>query len=237
MNDIPNDVPSSPPRPSSESPEQTDEEAARATRIAESRRKMAELEVDRPLWEEAARQRTARERAEDEARRRKAEERQRAELRAEADRIARARAESRAREEALQREREEQARRDRDRRQRQQRWSYGPWTMQRALERYRILSEAFDTAKYTQEDPVSFDMIPWPVLSSPISLSIEDVSWAAVENFFAAVQSHMRPQDYKTFVEKSHKRFHPDRWRSRGVLKSVVDEAERGCLEVGELLT
>jgi len=51
-------------------------------------------------------------------------------------------------------------------------------------------------------------------------------------SFFNAVKPFMRTQDFKVFVEKSHRRFHPDRWRSRGLLKSVLDEVERGCLEV-----
>ncbi|KAF8893331.1 hypothetical protein BD779DRAFT_1467705 [Infundibulicybe gibba] len=75
--------------------------------------------------------------------------------------------------------------------------------------------------------------VPWPVLQSPVSFSVEDVDWTAVEQFFEAVRPHMRSQDYKIFVEKSHRRFHPDRWRSRSILKTVVDEAERGCMEVG----
>ena len=56
-----------------------------------------------------------------------------------------------------------------------------------------------------------------------------------MEKFFEAVKPHMRPQDYKVFVEKSHRRFHPDRWRGRSLLRSVIDEAERGCMEVGKL--
>lgn len=213
-----------------------DEDAAREAAIAESRRKLAELEADRPLWEEEARRRAQREKKEqEEASRRRAEDLKRGEARnAEAARQAKSRREDQAREEAYMREQQERARRERDKRQRQQRWSYGPWTVQRALERYKSLSETFDSAKYTVDEPLSFDMVPWPVLNSPVTMSVEDVDWAAVEKFFDAVKPHMRLQDFKTFVEKSHRRFHPDRWRSRGVLKSVVDEAEKGCLEVGE---
>lgn len=47
-----------------------------------------------------------------------------------------------------------------------------------------------------------------------------------------AVRPSMRAQDYKTFVQKSHLRFHPDRWRSRGLLKAVLDDTERECLDV-----
>ncbi|KAI0358482.1 hypothetical protein OH77DRAFT_1185317 [Trametes cingulata] len=213
-----------------------DEEAARQAAIEESRRKLAELEKDRPLWEEEARRRAAKERAEEEARRaRKQEERRRAaaaaaEEQRQRERAAAAAAEAemraRAEKERIERERELRRRRERER------WSYGPWTTVRAIERYKLLSEAFDAAKFTAEDPVMFETIPWPVLHSPVTLRVEDIDWSAVEEFFAAARRHMRPQDYKAFVEKSHKRFHPDRWRARGVLKSVADEELRGCLEV-----
>lgn len=209
-----------------------DEEIARQAAIEESRRKLAELEADRPLWEAEARRRAAQERAEAETARRKTEERRREE---DAIRAARLRRETQIQEEHFRREREEIARKERERRNRQQRWGFGPWTVARALERYKALSDTFDAAKYTLESPVSFDIIPWPILASPMTMSVEDVDWAAVEKFFAAVQPTMRSQDFKTFVEKSHRRFHPDRWRSRGVLKSVANETERACLEVGEL--
>jgi len=214
-----------------------DEEALRLAAIEESRRKLAELEKDRPLWEEAARRRRAHEQAEEEARRaRREEERRAAEAeekrrrtaaaQAEAERRARAAREQAAREQAA---REQEKRR---KQQQNQRWSHGLWTTQRALERYKSLCEAFDNAKFTPSDPVTLEIVPWPVLSSPATLAAEDIDWAAVEAFFKAAKPHMRSQDYKIFVEKSHKRFHPDRWRARGLLRSVQDEETRNCLEV-----
>jgi hypothetical protein len=213
-----------------------DEGAARQAAIAESRRKLAELEADRPLWEEQAKKRIEREKAEEEALRAKAEARRRAEaLQAEADHREKARCEQEANE-TLRREKEELARRAKDRRQRQQRWSYGPWTVQRALERYKVLCEFFDATKFSACEPLAVDVVPWPVLQSPVAFSVEDVNWGAVEKFFQEVKGLMRPQDYKTFVEKSHRRFHPDRWRSRSLLKSVIDETEKNCMEVGMCL-
>ncbi|KAF9027793.1 hypothetical protein BDP27DRAFT_1247323 [Rhodocollybia butyracea] len=107
--------------------------------------------------------------------------------------------------------------------------------MARALERYKVLSDAFDTSKFSANDPLSFDLVPWPVLTSPATLSEEDIDWNNVEKFFNAIQPTMRPQEFKVFVEKSHRRFHPDRWRARGLLRTIANEAERGCLEVGKL--
>lgn len=157
------------------------------------------------------------------------------------------RAEREARERAaeeekrIQRQKEEQERRKRDQaraeyrkkvQQQHARWSYGLWTTQRALERYKLLSEAFDTAQYTVENPITFFDVPWPVLHSPSQLTIEDVDWSAVEAFFQAIRPHMRSQDYKVLVEKSHRRFHPDRWRARRVLQGVQDDEVKACLEV-----
>ncbi|KAK7472563.1 hypothetical protein VKT23_000678 [Stygiomarasmius scandens] len=215
-----------------------EEQAAREAAIAESRRKMAELERDRPLWEAEAKRRALHERAEEEARRlqdeqrkwaeaRKAEEARRAEARRKAE-------EAREREEAEKLAREEEAaRRQKEKRQRQERWQkFGSWNNQRALERYRALSEAFDTTKFSATEPLSFEDVPWPVLMNPASLSVEDIQWASVEQFFEHAKFQIRGQEFKTLVEKSQRRFHPDRWRSRGLLKAVVDDDERESLEV-----
>ncbi|KAJ7462319.1 hypothetical protein B0H11DRAFT_2160178 [Mycena galericulata] len=217
----------------------SDEEAERMASIAESRRKLAELEADRPLWEQEAKKREQNEKEAQEAQSSRLAERRAAEARKlDEDRRAkmeRERLHAQAKEEAQVRESEARARREKEKRQRNARFAQGPWTTQRALERYKTLCDIFDSTKFSQDDPLTFDVVPWPVLHSPVSFSVEDIDWAAVEGFFTAVKSHMRSQDFVSFVEKSHRRFHPDRWRSRGLLKGVTDEAERGCLEVGAL--
>ncbi|KAJ7072322.1 hypothetical protein C8F01DRAFT_973331 [Mycena amicta] len=213
-----------------------DEEEERLAAIEESRRKLAELEADRPLWEQEAKKRERREREEQEALRAKADERRTAEVRkAEEERRARMEKErQKAQEEEQRRAGQERAQREKERRQRNARLSYGPWTSQRALERYNTTSEAFDNTKFSVDNPLDFDAIPWPVLHPPFSFSVEDIGWAAVEAFFTEVKVHLRPQEFVTLVQKSHRRFHPDRWRSRNLLKTVSAEAERECLEVGE---
>ncbi|KAI0706794.1 hypothetical protein C8T65DRAFT_651450 [Cerioporus squamosus] len=214
----------------------TDEDAERQAAIEESRRKLAELEKDRPLWEQEARKRAMREQMEEEARRvRKEEERLRTAEAAAEEQRQRQRAEAAAAESQRRAQAEQtrvQQEREQRRRKERARWSYGPWTNGRAIERYKMLSDEFDATKFTADNPVDFEMIPWPVLHAPATLRLEDIEWSAVEAFFEAAKKHMRTQDYKTFVEKSHKRFHPDRWRARGILKSVSDEELRNCLEV-----
>lgn len=214
--------------------EESDEEATRQAELAESIRKMRELDRDRPLWEEQRRKREALERAEEQERQAKAEQRRRAEAerqwqrREEAERQAR-----QLRAEAERRDAEEERRRQEQRRFKQrQRWESGTWTSHRALERYRVLSEEFDAAKFTPDQPIAFLDIPWPVLHHPSYLTVEDVDWSAVERFFATVKTSMRPQDYKDFVERSHRRFHPDRWRARKLWSAIRDDVERSCLEV-----
>ncbi|KAI6046023.1 hypothetical protein EDC04DRAFT_3086515 [Pisolithus marmoratus] len=210
-----------------------DPEAARRAEIAESIHKMRELEKDRPLWEEQRRLREARELAEEEERRanverhRQAEEQRKLREQEEFEQERR-----RAAAEAERRAREELRHRENSKRRQRERWDCGPWTPIRALERYRTLSEDFDAWKYSPDASITFHDIPWPVLHAPSRLTVEDVDWSAVEAFFDAVESQMRLQDYKAFVEKSHRRFHPDRWRARNVWLAVRDDVERGFMEV-----
>lgn len=240
-----------------------DIEATRAATIEESRRKLAELEQDRPMWEDAARRRTASEQPEESAararanlRRRAAEEAAAKELkerereaqaarqRAAAEKERRRRAEEAAREEQEQRRRSEETKRKQDeeraqrearRRQQEQRRRsdhFGPWTVARALDLFRETCETFDATKFGPDYPLTFDAVPWPVLVAPTRRAVEDVDWAAVEAFFEAVKPSLRAQEYRQLVEKTQRRFHPDRWRSRRLLQSVEDSEERDAMEV-----
>lgn len=242
IDELPSDhkEPSTCPQPTA-SEEQSDsrksddsnEEVMRQAELAESIRKMRELDRDRPLWEEQRKKREAHERAEEQERQAKAEQRKRAE--AERTRQQREEVERQARQvraEAERRDAEERRRQEQRHLRQRQRWESGTWTSHRALERYKVLSEEFDTVKFTPDQPIAFLDIPWPVLHHPSRLTVEDVDWSAVERFFATVKTSMRPQDYKDFVERSHRRFHPDRWRARKLWSAIRDDVERSCLEV-----
>ena len=174
-------------------------------KIEESRRKIAELEKDRPLWEAARKERERREQEEEGERQAAKRARER---KAEAERKEREDHERMVKEaeERRKREQEERQRWEKERKhaQNRARWTRGPWTVQRALERYRSLCEQFDNAKFSTEDPLTFDDIPWPILHC--TFSVENIEWSAVENFFASIKLHMRIQEYKTLVEKSHRR-------------------------------
>ncbi|EGN99838.1 hypothetical protein SERLA73DRAFT_72622 [Serpula lacrymans var. lacrymans S7.3] len=232
-------------QPETISPEQAERENA----LAESIQKMKELDRDKPLWEAERRKREAREKAEEEEKRAITEERRRAQaererqqceeeerLRSFKEECKRQQREEEERvrmaEEETERRKKEEAKWQKEKRRRQrERWGTGLWTSQRALERFKVLSDDFDNAKFSSDFPIAFEDIPWPVLNPP-HFSVEDVDWQAVEIFFETVRTHMRIQDYKEFVQKSHRRFHPDRWRARKVWTAVPDELERECLEV-----
>lgn len=212
--------------------ERLDEETIRQAELAESIRRMQEL---RALEEQEIGERARRERqASEESLRRKREEEERV-----------------VRE---QREREEKARRDEDARQqfyqkaarkeqkrcRLRDLTFFPdpyvltWHEPRVLERFMFVSDEFDTLKFQLEEsqPLTFDSIPWPVLGHPRGITLEDIDWTAVEKFFSAAEKLLKEKDeYKALVEKAHRRFHPDKWRSRGILNSVLDDDLRGRLE------
>jgi len=84
--------------------------------------------------------------------------------------------------------------------------------------------------KFSAGNPMTFASVPWPVLRS--SFSVQDVDWDTVEAFFKETQRLLTPAEFKDLVEKSHRRFHPDRWRSRRLLLSLENETERDLLEV-----
>lgn len=214
----------------SESATEADAEAQRLANIEESRRKLAELEKDKPLWEESARKRQAREREEERTRQRakaikEEEERQRRQ----------ARAARHKRDERREQEKQERERETRIQEQSGRMFVCGTqdsgWSVEHALRRYLEMSTRFDAAKFSDgANSATFSVIPWPVLRP--SFSVREIEWNAVEKFFGKVEALLTLVEFKDLVEKSHRRFHPDRWRSRGLLVSVKDDMERDLLEV-----
>ncbi|KAK7052485.1 hypothetical protein R3P38DRAFT_3255644 [Favolaschia claudopus] len=112
-------------------------------------------------------------------------------------------------------------------------WGQGQWTHARALERLKIQIEEFNSIKFSETQPLTFRVIPWPVLVDPLDLDIEQIDWQAVEAFFASVKVRLAKNvgEYKALVEKVHRLFHPDKWRSRSLLDTVMDEQLRKALE------
>ncbi|KAJ7621004.1 hypothetical protein FB45DRAFT_753961, partial [Roridomyces roridus] len=102
------------------------------------------------------------------------------------------------------------------------------------------LLDEFEPTKFTAETrPLTFRAIPWPVLTDPQELCVEHITWGAVDAFFEEVQLQMivlqsgtnNVGEYVSLVGKLHRAFHPDRWKARGVLMTVMDDELRSSLE------
>ncbi|TCD71240.1 hypothetical protein EIP91_011718 [Steccherinum ochraceum] len=110
-------------------------------------------------------------------------------------------------------------------------WARGPWTFARALDYYRVVTEYFESEKFTPEFPLSFEDIPWPVLFRPGTFKSGDIDNQAVEAFFAKFVDEYRDQPSKRriFLTKSQQRIHYDRFASRRLwiaLPANKNEAE-----------
>ncbi|KAF8218107.1 hypothetical protein K438DRAFT_1531113, partial [Mycena galopus ATCC 62051] len=75
----------------------------------------------------------------------------------------------------------------------------------------------FEKIKFSEGQPLTFGIIPWPVLVDPLDLEIEQIDWNTVEAFFtrAKIQLAANVAEYNGLVEKVHRLFHPDKWKSR----------------------
>ena len=214
-------------------------EAAREAQIQESCRKLAELEKDKPLWEAERHKREAVAAAKEQARQALMEERHRT---VEEEHRRAAEAAAQAAEDlwcawelnhAIEKQWHE------NRQVQHVRWS--PWNQSHAFLRYEELSKLFDSAKFMVERPADPLMLTWPVLSSPFTLDISNLTWQHVEAFFVKAKKQMRKDIYKTFIHTSNLRFHPDTWQKQGVFTSlnitVNAKLERACIVVLQQLT
>ena len=234
-----------------EETEDNDEETRRQRELVESIRKMRDLremeEVDRRDRIEKERQaglkrqedervaQVERDRKEREERERK--EREEREEREEKERLEREKREKEQREAHRQRQYEDASETERQRCWQRDsacwnlnsRWIV--WTKEHGVGRFQVVSAEFDEIKFCDNQPLTFESVPWPVLASPYHLTVDDIEWSAVEAFFDAAQVIVDESQYKTMVEKAHRRFHPDKWRSRGLLNTVLDFDLRKRLE------
>ncbi|KAG6837723.1 hypothetical protein H0H93_003525 [Arthromyces matolae] len=209
------------------------EEFLRAARIEESRRKMAELERDRPLWDAAAARRKEEERLEQESiQRRAAQNRARAAAQEREEKAKKAAEEQRRREEAAHAERQKEINRLIEHEQERRRnlqlmhnyWNSQTWDADVALHRYRTLIREFGKAKFVPGIiPLRVNDIPWPILSRDYRL--EAVTLEEVSRFFDTVRPILGMESYKDLLKKSSLRFHPDHWGTR--IQCVEDEGEK----------
>ncbi|KAJ6555097.1 hypothetical protein DFH09DRAFT_573602 [Mycena vulgaris] len=212
-----------------------EEKRRRAAEIEESRRKMRELQEHererKRAAAEAERAERLRREAEEKARLEKEERERKAREKVERERKAKEAREKLEHEKrwtaATKAEEARCAKRD------EQLWGTGAWTPVRALERLRLQMDEFDRIKFSEAQPLTFRVIPWPVLTDPLDLDVEQIDWDAVEAFFARAKAQMAANvaEYNGLVERTHRMFHPDKWKARGVLTTVMDEELKASLE------
>ncbi len=99
------------------------------------------------------------------------------------------------------------------------------------MARFRFVNTEFDNTTFSRTKPLTFESVPWPVLLSPYEVKLEEIDWKAVEEFFEKLELMVHRGEYKTLVEQAHRRFHPDKWKSRGLLNTVLDDTLRRQLE------
>jgi flagellar biosynthesis GTPase FlhF len=196
---------------------------------AEARRRQAEVEESQRKMREFLEEEKRR-KMEEKMKKEKEEAEQKAREREERERLERERAKERARQKAWQRatilERTRCRQRDACK------WGSGEkWTKDLALDRFISLSNEFDNIKFSEAQPLIFENIPWPVCKNPAKLLVEDIVWDKVEAFFAFAKLDYTEVEFKKFVEKAHRMFHPDKWRARRVFQTVVDDELRKSLE------
>ncbi|KAI5886323.1 uncharacterized protein SCHCODRAFT_02752836 [Schizophyllum commune H4-8] len=108
-------------------------------------------------------------------------------------------------------------------------------SVQHALDRYRVISENFDRARFSiGANPLVVGCVPWPAVVHPSRLVGDDgrgvqgsTSWEDVEHFLQGVKQILRPAEYQDLLRKVRLQFHPDKWASRGILESVLDDELR----------
>lgn len=105
------------------------------------------------------------------------------------------------------------------------------WTPVRALERFQTVSDEFEAMRFSDEQVLTVGNVPWPTLLFPDDIRLESIEWATVEAFFRSVKTLVTGGEYKAIVEKAHRRFHPDKWMARGLLRTIRDEKVRARVE------
>lgn len=110
-------------------------------------------------------------------------------------------------------------------------WSTTMWSAEQAFSRFHALRLVFMDEKYSVDKPLTLCAVPWPVFTSPNRLRFQNITFTAVEAFFQRFRREVGAQEYQDVIQATHRTFHPDKWKSRGLLTSVMDDYEREQLE------
>lgn len=119
-------------------------------------------------------------------------------------------------------------------------WSVGRWSDRKALDRFKALIKDFPDTKFSDAQPLTAGAIPWPVLDSPMLFKLEDLTSTKIQAFWKHVSLVHNANEYKTLIKKAKCMLHPDAWRKRNLLVTVMDDTlrqslEGACLEVSQI--
>lgn len=112
----------------------------------------------------------------------------------------------------------------------------GWWSSEKALKRFKLVSEEFDKVTFNDARPLTFISVPWPLLSDPLRWKVADIEWSGIEQFFKEVRTMLLREEYKTLVEQCHRRFHPDKWKARRILTTASDDEKRELEAAGNVV-
>ncbi|KAJ6618447.1 hypothetical protein B0H10DRAFT_1795317 [Mycena sp. CBHHK59/15] len=73
----------------------------------------------------------------------------------------------------------------------QKKWGTEPWTVSLALERLRFQIGEFKHITFSEAQPLTFYVVPWPVLTTPLNLTMDEIQWDSVDAFFQALQGYL----------------------------------------------
>ena|SRR6201996_6466581 len=81
----------------------------------------------------------------------------------------------------------------------------------------------------TKQGPITFNSIPWPILTHPHYIALNDITWENVEAFFGYARISLPATDFRRVLKASQSQFHPDRWAARSILDRIKDDLECQC--------
>ncbi|KAJ7828034.1 hypothetical protein B0H14DRAFT_3873413 [Mycena olivaceomarginata] len=133
-------------------------------------------------------------------------------------------------------EREQGTQRERSRCvQRDQKYTSARWTAALAFERFEtiLIAEEFSKFKFSDSTPLTFEALPWPVLSKPWTYTAQHITGDHVRAFFKAPtataarsEAYPAPGTYRKYLLKQALlAFHGDKMVTR--ISTVDDEALR----------
>lgn len=99
------------------------------------------------------------------------------------------------------------------------------------LERFIYVLEEFASTPFSETQPVTISSVPWPVLLTPRHITFDVLDETKIRAFFAYAKTVYSPADYKKLLSKARVLFHPDKWRSRNLLKTIMKEGIRETMD------